>query len=299
MRKLFEDKTASYGVKASVPEPTGVRAKKLPGSKDQGDKTNPKQGSSTIAQPPQVTSEDIDVSDDFEAIFEGTDLSEEFKEKALVIFESAVVQHINEHVEAIAEEMAAEFEAAKESLAEEMSGQLDQYLDYVIEQWMEENQLAVETGVKSELSETFMQGLRALFAENYVDIPEGKEDIVTQLAERLEAVEAQLNAALEENIELNSALGEYEREIAFAEMTEGLTDTQIAKLQALTEKVSFTNVDEFADKVGTLRESYFPSGDNGGDGEFDDDPIDLNEDAPAGNPAINAYAAAISRSVRK
>lgn len=318
---------ASYKVKASVPGPTGVRAKTLPGSKSQGDSTNPKQGnsvnpdwdedetpkqyqsksasgdgkitqgSSSIKQPPQVTSEDLDLSDDLDAIFEGADLTEEFKEKALTVFEAAVAAKVNELVEGVVAELEDEFEETKTAIEEEITEKLDQYLDYVIEQWMEENELAVEAGIKSELSENFLQGLRELFAENFVDIPEDKEDVVTDLALRVRDLEDRLNEEMQKNIELTAENTDIYKAAIIADISEGLTDTQAAKLESLAEAISFDDAEEFREKVEVLRESYFPE-DGSVDADFDEDPISLNEDKVV-NPNMKSYVSAISRTSKK
>ena len=324
---------SSYGVAASVPGPTNVRAKKLPGSQDQGDDEYPMQGSSAglkakagkvedqvqsrssgenaeshitqgsskIKQPPQVTAEDIDVIDDVEAIFEGAELTEDFKNKALVIFESAVVSKINEKLEEITEEMQSELEDIKTSLAEELTEKLDSYLDYVVEQWMEENQLAVEVGLKSEITENFLQGLRSLFVEHYVDIPEEKVDVVENLATHVADLEESLNVEMTKNVELNTRVNGFEREIAFANMIEGLTDTQVAKLESLSESISFSDIGEFKSRVKTLRENYFPSAlkvDLNGQ-SLDEDPVDLVEETVVGDPSMRSYVTAIARTIKK
>lgn len=324
---------SSYGVAASVPGATNIRAKKLPGSQEQGDDENPMQGSSAglkakagkvedqvqskssgegaesnvaqgsskIKQPAQVTAEDIDVVDDVAAIFEGADLTEDFKNKALVIFESAVVSKINEKLEEITEEMQGELEDIKNSLAEELTEKLDSYLDYVVEQWMEENQLAVEVGLKSEITENFLQGLRSLFVEHYVDIPEEKVDVVENLATRVADLEESLNVEMTKNVELNKRVNGFEREIAFANMTEGLTDTQAAKLESLSESIAVSDIEEFKSRIKTLRESYFPSAPKVDLNEqsLDEDPVDLVEENVSGDPSMRSYVTAIARTIKK
>ena len=317
---------ASYGVNAKVAEPTNVRAKALPGSKTQGDSAPPKQGSSVdpdyddddtpkqyqtktasgdgkieqgssrISQPPQVTAEDLDLSDDIAAIFEGVDLSEDFKNKATFVFETAVAAKANELIGQYADQIQEEFEAIQQDISEDLTLKLDQYLDYVIEQWMEENELAVESGIKSELAENVLVGLRDLMVENYISVPEDADDLVNTLASRIEELEGELNHAIDENVELKSLVKDAERQAVFEEFTEGLTETQIAKLASLAESLDFETMDDFREKLETLRESYFPE--NISRATYDDeDPIDLNEETTPAN--MQGYVSAISRTAKK
>lgn len=299
---IEEAKKSSFDVNAEVAEPTGTRAKKLKGSKDQGDKSAPMQGSSKKA--PSITAEDIDVSDDVNAIFEGSELTEEFKTKATNIFETAVVAKVNEMVAELAEEMEADLEASYSVISEEMSEKLDEYLDSVVEHWLEENRLAVDIGLKTQLTEQFLLGLRNLFTENYVDIPEDKVDVVEELAARVEELENQLNDTMNENMELKSQVGTVERAQAFAEVAEGLTDTQAAKLESLSEAVEFDSVEGFKEKIQTLRENYFPSSSNTTLNEsntLDEEPVEGTEEevTPQGDASVAAYAAALSRHIKK
>lgn len=324
---------SSFGVKGdNVPGPTGVKARKYPNSKsnaeaaphkqgssniddpsDGDDEMHPtggsrqsdsedfhSQGSSKIAQPPQVTAEDLNIDDDVVAIFEGQDISEELLNRAKTVFESAVVAKINEKLEEYAEDVQDQIAEAQVAIAEEMSEQLDSYLNYVIENWMAENQLAVETGIKSEMSESFLQGLHDLMTSHYVNVPEGETDVLEELAARVEELEASLGEELERNIELNAMVDSYERDSVFAEAVEGLADTQVAKLAALSEAIAFEDADDFGEKIATLRESYFPSSQPRATRTSfeDEEPVDLNEETVV--PAnVAAYVNALDRSAKK
>jgi len=251
----------------------------------------------------RITSADVDVTADVAAIFEGADLTEEFKTKASEIFTAALVHKINEAVEKIEAENEANIEAKNAELIEALSHTLDEYLDYVIEQWMEDNKLAVETGLKAQMTEEFLTGLRTLFSEHYVNIPEGKTDVVEELAAKVEALESSLNEEITKNIELKKQISSFEREVAIVEVSEGLTDTQIVKLESLSEAIEYTNAENFKAKLKTLREAYFPSPNPttfATQATLDDEPIAENdaESVPV-DPAMRNYMNAISRSLKK
>jgi len=261
------------------------------------------QGTSKIVQPPRVTSEDVDVSDDIHAIFEGAEVSEDFKSKVSDIFQIALVTKINEKLEEMAAIQQIEIGEAVESKTSELIDQVDSYLDHVVEQWMEENKLAVETGLRAEIVESFMSGLRNLFTEHYIDVPEGKEDIVENLASQVEELTAALNKEIEASVELRTENEALVREIVVAEATDGLTDVQVEKLVKLTETITFDNAESFGEKVQSLRESYFPSGRKAAlksvlTESLDVDPIDnTDEKTPTGPMA--QYVAALSRISKK
>lgn len=251
----------------------------------------------------RITSADVDVTADVAAIFEGAELTEEFKTKASEIFTAALVHKINEAIEEIETTNAANVEAETAELTEALQHTLDEYLDYVIEQWMEDNKLAVETGLKAQMSEDFLTGLRTLFSEHYVNIPEGKTDVVEELAAKVETLESSLNEEITKNIELKKQISSFEREVAIVEVSEGLTDTQIAKLESLSEAIECTNAENFKAKLKTLREAYFPVSSpttSVTQVTLDDEPIAENdaESVPV-DPAMRNYMNAITRSLKK
>lgn len=268
-----------------------------------GEASAPLQGSSKIAQPPKVTSEDLDIADDVRAIFEGAEVSEEFKTKVSDIFQSALVTKINEKLE----EMAAIHEAEIAETVENQMGsiveELDSYLDHVVEQWMDENRLAVETGLRSEIVDSFMTGLRGLFAEHYIDVPEGKEDIVENLAAQVEELTNALNKEIEKSVELRTENEELIRGALLSEAVDGLTEVQAEKLRKLAESVEFNDAETFAEKLGALKEGYFPTGRKAAvksvltESALDADPIENVDDKASGPMA--QYVAAISRTVKK
>ena len=235
--------------------------------KFKGDKTNPMQGSSVNPKDRSIgeekiarlTAEDIDVSEDIKAIFAGMEVSEEFISKASEVYTAAVLSKVNEQLEAVEAQFDDSLTEEVSTVSEELVERVDSYLDYVVEQWMEQNSVAIERGLKAEIVESFMSGLKGLFEEHYIDIPDEAVDVAEELASRNEALEEAINEEIEKNVELTAMIHEFERAMAFVEVSEGLTDTQVAKLQSLSEAVAFEDVDTYSKKIATLRESYFPS----------------------------------------
>jgi hypothetical protein len=200
----------------------------------------------------------IDMTEHVNALFAGEELSEEFKEKAKTIFESAVKSQLEVEVAKIQEYFQKSFVDAVEELKEELSSNVDDYLNYVVEQWVSENEVAIESSLRSELTEDFIAGLRNLFAENYIDIPEEKVSVVEELSTQVSTLEDKLNEEIQKNVELTKTLNEAKKTEILNNISEGLVTTQVEKLKSLVENVQFTNSEEFSEKVKTLRESYFP-----------------------------------------
>ena len=252
----------------------------------------------------KVTAADVDVKDDVKALFGEEDLSEEFKEKAATIFETAVVTKINEHIENYKSTINESFAQDTQAIRDELSEKMDTYLDYVVEQWAKDNELAIEQGLKAELTEDFMSGLKNLFEDHYIDIPETKVDVVEELAAKNEELQSQLNAEMEKNMEAKKAIEENDQQKIIDEVTEGLAETQKEKFQTLAEGVEFKDKESFQKKLSIIKESYF-SVDNDKEvadlvGETDE-PLD-EEAKPEGSsldPKMAGYTAAISRSLKK
>nr|BAR31876.1 scaffold prohead core protein [uncultured Mediterranean phage uvMED] len=200
---------------------------------------------------------EYDIEEDVNALLAGEELSEEFQEKARTIFEAAInskVAQIKEELETkYAEQFAEEIVAAKESLAE----RVDSYLEYVADEWMTENQLAVEHGLKTEMTESFLSGMKSLFEEHYVTIPEEKYDVLESMVEKLDDMETKLNEQIEKNISLNSRLNESVAEGILDQVSDGLAQTQKEKLASLSESVEFESEAQYREKLETLKESYF------------------------------------------
>ena len=210
-----------------------------------------------VAEAP--TYEEIDIEEDVTALVEGEELSEEFKEKAKTILEAAIKGKVTQ----IKETLEAGYETKLVEEVEEIKGALnervDSYLEYVADEWFAENQLAVETGLKEELTESFMTGLKGLFEEHYVSIPEEKYDVLESMVEKLDDMETKLNEQIEKNVSLNQRLAGATADSIFDSVSEGLADTQKEKLASLSESVEFESETEYREKLVTLKESYFPT----------------------------------------
>ena len=201
----------------------------------------------------------VDMNEHVEALFAGEELSEEFKAKAVAIFEAAVTSKVKSEIAALEEAYAQTLEEEVASLTEELSSNVDDYLNYVVEQWVSDNEVAIEAGLRTELTEEFISGLRNLFAENYIDIPEDKVSVIEELGTKVSELESKLNEEIERNVELTAILSESKKSEVLHTVVEGLTATQSEKLKTLAEGVEFTSEKEYAQKLTTLRESYFPS----------------------------------------
>jgi len=201
---------------------------------------------------------EYNVEEDVNALLQGEELSEEFQEKARTIFETAInakVGEITEQLQATYEEaLVEEVAAIKESLEE----RLDAYLEYVADEWIQENALQVEHGLKTEMTESFMQGMKSLFEDHYVTIPEDRYDVIESMVDKLDEMEAKLNEQIDKNVALNKRLAESVADVIFAEVTEGLALSQKDKLATLAENVEFDSESDYREKLVTLRKSYFP-----------------------------------------
>lgn len=201
------------------------------------------------------------MKEDVDAMF-GDDetISEDFRSKAAIIFEARVTDRITQIQEQIESEYAQMLEEAVESIKSDLTEKVDDYLNYVVDQWINDNEIAIESGLRSEITEDFIGGLRNLFAENYINVPEEKVDLIDELASKVEELENQLNEEIETNIEYKKALVEAVKSELTREVCEGLTATQVEKIRTLAESVEFSTEEEYTEKLETLRENYFPSG---------------------------------------
>ena len=202
---------------------------------------------------------EVDIEEDVNALFGGEDLSEEFKEKAKLVFETA----LNSKVSEVKEALEAKYqETLEERIAEEksaLSDRVDNYLEYVADEWFSENALAVEQGLKTDMTESFLNGMRSLFEEHYVTIPDDKYDVLESMVEKLDDMETKLNEQIEKNVSLNSRLGESVANGILESVSEGLASTQKEKLASLSQSVEFESEESYREKLETLRESYFSS----------------------------------------
>lgn len=219
-----------------------------------GQPDKPKVARDNGAQP----KEDFDFEEDLEALMnEEATLSEEFKAKTAVIFEAAINSKLREEVDRLEEQYEAQLDEELGEIRDELIEKVDGYLNYVVETWMAENELAVQNGLRTEIAEDFMNRLKDLFVESYVEVPESKVDLVDDLAEQVEELDEKLNAAIGDNISLSEELEEYKRTAIIAEHSDDLADTEIEKLQSLVADMDFVDEETFASKVKTVKESYF------------------------------------------
>ena len=210
-----------------------------------------------VAEAPDYT--EISIDEDVNALVEGEELSEEFKEKAKTILEAAVKGKVVQIKEVLDAEYEAKLLEEVESIKGALNERVDSYLEYVADEWFTENQLAVQGGLKEELTESFMTGLKSLFEEHYVTIPEEKYDVLQSMVEKLDDMESKLNEQIEKNVTLNTRLSESASDVILADVSEGLADTQKEKLASLSESVEFESEDKYREKLETLKESYFPT----------------------------------------
>ena len=204
--------------------------------------------------------EDLDVSQDVEALVDGEELSEEFKTKAATIFESAIKSKVRSELEKIQEENDKQMKELAETSMKSMVEKVDDYLGYVVEQWMSENELAIERGLKGEIAEDFISGLKGLFEDHYIDVPDEKYDILEANLTKIEELEEKLNKQMEENVQLRKQKGELVKESMIFDVADGMTDTETEKFQSLVDDVEFSDEDSYKEKLQTIKESYFGSG---------------------------------------
>jgi hypothetical protein len=203
--------------------------------------------------------ESYDIEEDVNALLAGEELSEEFQEKAKTIFEAALRTKVSEIKESLEEQYSIALAEEVEEIKSVLQERVDSYLEYVSDEWVTENSLVIEKGLKTEMTESFLQGMKSLFEEHYVTIPEEKYDVLESMVEKLDDMETKLNEQIEKNVSLNKRLAESVAEGILDQVSEGLADTQKDKLASLAESVEFESEDNYREKLETLRESYFPS----------------------------------------
>ena len=244
--------------------------------------------------------------EEIEAILAGEELSEDFKSKAATIFEAAVVARASEVIAEAEAEMMEQFDIAIDQIKEELAEKVDGYLNYIVQEWAKDNELAIVSGLRAEIAEDFINGLRNLFVEHYIDIPEEKVDIIKELADKVESLEESLNDQIKTSVELTKELNEHKKFEAIYAACDGLTQTQVEKLKSLAESVEFTTEEEFNSKLETIKESYLV---NNGEVKFADssaldDEVQIIEEATTTkggsvDPEMAAYAKTISQTLIK
>jgi len=241
-----------------------------------------------------------DTNADIAAIFSGEGLSEEFKSNAKSIFEAAILAKVSEETARLEEEFEAKLVEEVQSINENLVTKIDEYLEYVVTEWMEENQLAIETGIKAELAEDFMVGLKNLFVEHYVDIPEDKVEIVEEFAQQVEILESELDKAITDNVYLVEEINGYKKEKIVADISEGLTEVQLAKLKSLSENIEFITENDYKQKLLLTKKKYFDESDSDEvvtkSNQMDEETSTLEESF---SPVMSHYVQNISRTLKK
>ena len=261
-----------------------------------------KDGVETVAETATETEMNIDLSDDVKALVStDADLSEEFKEKAATIFETAVKTRIQEQVKVLESQYEEKLSKETETVKEAMVSKVDSYLNYVVEEWMKENELAVERGIRTEIAEDFITGLKSLFKEHYIDVPEEKYNVLEDLTNQSKDLEAKLNEQIEKNVNLSKEVSEFHKKQAILEVTADLAETEKEKFVSMAENVEYDSAEKFREKLETIKESYFPktktevTEDNSVDSVAANEPADF---TAGKSDAMAAYTAAISKNLK-
>ena len=243
----------------------------------------------------------IDVEEDLTALLEGEELSEEFQNKARTIFEAAIKTKISEVKSELQEQYEKTIVEEVASVKAELAERVDAYLEYVSDEWMSENKLAVEAGLKTEMTESFLTGMKSLFEDHYVTIPEDKYDVLNSMVEKLDEMEGKLNEQINKNVALNKRLAESTSDVILADVSEGLAVTQKDKLASLAENVEFDGEDNYREKLVTLRNSYFPANPGAPTHKTENlsEGAETGHQQPAVTGSMESYLKAISRSVKK
>ena len=238
----------------------------------------------------------LDIKADVDALVGDSDLSEEFKQKAATIFEAAIKAKVKEESQRLQGEYETKLQEDTETHKAELVEKVDSYLNYVVEEWMQENKIAIERGIKGEIAEDFIGGLKKLFEDHYIDVPDEKYNVLEDQASKIEDLEKKLNEEIDKNVKLNKDNGELKKEEIIAKSSEGLTDVEAEKFNKLAEEVEYSNEEDFTSKVKTIKESYFKKEEVKSD-DIDDVAV---SDGSAQDPAeltnsMAAYSAAISK----
>ena len=243
----------------------------------------------------EETDSEIDVKDDIDALVGDADLSEEFKQKAATIFEAAINSKVKAEQERLQSEYDTKFEEEISKSKSELTEKVDSYLNYVVEEWMKENKLALERGIKGEIAEDFISGLKKLFEDHYIDVPDEKYDVLEDQASKIDDLEKKLNEEIEKNVEMNKVNGSYKRQEIIDEHSKDLADTAKEKFDSLVEGVEYSSEEDFAQKVKTIKESYFEQKAEKSASADIDDVAEGDESNADLSDAMAAYTNAISK----
>jgi len=246
--------------------------------------------------------ETYDVQDDVKALLEGEELSEDFQKKATTIFETAIKSKVAAIKEELQESYATALVEELDEIKKGLTERVDSYLEYVCDEWFQENALQVETGLKSEMTESFLEGMKSLFEEHYVTVPEEKYDVLNSMVDKLDEMEGKLNEQIDRNVALNRRLAESNADGVFAAVSEGLADTQKEKLATLAENVEFESETDYREKLETLKESYFPSKTSAPKNTSENLSEEVSTEeviSEEATPRMQAYLNVLSRAVKK
>ncbi len=283
--KLDELK-ASFGVNAEVPEPGATKSNKRKADKDQGDKAMPKLDTKGMKE-------------EIEEIFGSEELSNEFKERAETVLAAAVSARVAEETAKIREDYETKLAAATEELEKSLTDKVDSYVTYAAEEWVKQNEVAIESAIKVEMAESFLNGLKGLFEQHNIAVDDEKLDLVVAANEKAEGLEEQLNASLKEKLELTKEINDLKRNKMVKDTSESLTVTQQEKLQSMAEGIEYDNLEDFAKKLDIIKETYFASKSVITEQKVDEEPLDEAEEKAALDPLMERYASAISRTVKR
>lgn len=248
----------------------------------------------------ESTELEIDLSDDVKALVSSdADLSEEFKDKAATIFETAVRTRIKEQTKILEAKYEEKLSSERETIKEAMTEKVDSYLNYVVEEWMKENELAVERGIRTEIAEDFITGLKDLFKEHYIDVPEEKYNVLDDLTNQNKKLEAKLNEQIEKNVDLTKKVSNADRSSIVAEISNDLAETEKEKFTSMAENVEYDSAEKFREKLETIKESYFPKKKIEESSSKDDvDSVAANAPVESNTDAMAAYTAAITKNIK-
>jgi hypothetical protein len=307
-----EDPYAGYKIDGAKAAKSATAPTTKPSNASPDDQNKPVGGKKTMGEEEEVSDDEtlIDekshemeknmkkkMKEDIDALFaDDSTISEDFKSKASTIFEARVMDRVAQIQEELDQKYAAMFEETVQEISQDLTNKVDDYLNYVVEQWIEQNEIAIESGLRSELTEEFIAGLRNLFAEHYIDVPAEKVDLVDELAGKVEELEGKLNEEIERGMSFKKALVESRKAEITREVTEGLTATQVEKIKSLAESVEFSTEEEYQQKLETIRENYFPSGvKKANEEQLHEKVEDAGEQKVISDPFVAAVSQAISK----
>ena len=259
MLKAISDKLSKSDEKKLVAMYNSIVKEAMDNDEDDEDDETKKELAKAKKEATEKRIKEIKVKEDVDALISGeNELSDEFKDKASTIFEAAVKSKVRTEIERLEDEYSKELTEQSDKAKDELVEKVDSYLDYVVQEWMKENELAIERGLKGEISEDFIAGLKQLFEDHYIDVPDEKYDVLEAQSKKIEELEEQLNSQIEKDKELHSEIGELTKDSIIKDVSDDLVDTEVEKFKGLVEDVDYSDAESYKSKLETLKESYFP-----------------------------------------